>query len=280
MTYKPFYRITTPGALQPKVVLITSLFVMVIVFIADLIFPASIRLHMLYIFSMAAIAIHCEEMSAVVIGLVLSTTFQFVTFFIDGIPIISLVTDALVAFSSSLLSIYLARAVRENYLEIASLATTDSLTGLHNRRSFEALVDSEIKRQKRYGGVFSLVVIDLDGFKNLNDSRGHHAGDMALQLLANVLHGHSRQPDTIARLGGDEFAILMPNTLASDCGLLCQHLSVKIASQMTAASFPVTASIGLTAFEQAPESISDALQKADDAMYAAKAGGKNCVVCL
>ena len=67
------------------------------------------------------------------------------------------------------------------------LATTDWLTGLHNRRSFESIADMEISRQKRYGGVFSLVIIDLDNFKELNDCAGHHVGDKALKHVADVL---------------------------------------------------------------------------------------------
>lgn len=280
MPYKYISRLMTPEALQPKVVLVVSIFAMTMVFITDSLLPANIRLHMLYIFPMAAIALHCEKISAIVVGLVLSTLFQLITFYIDEVPASSLITDAAIAFLASWLTIYMARAVRENHLIVANMATTDPLTGLNNRRSFENIADLEIDKQKRYGGIFSIVVIDLDGFKNLNDSRGHHTGDAALQLLAKILRVHTRHSDSIARLGGDEFAILMPNTLASDCTSLCQQLAVGVADEMSLAGFAITTSIGCTAFEQPPESLLVALQKADSAMYAAKAGGKNCVVCV
>jgi diguanylate cyclase (GGDEF)-like protein len=104
----------------------------------------------------------------------------------------------------------------------------------------------------------------------------HHIGDSALNLLADILREHRRQTDTIARLGGDEFALLMPNTPSADCNSLCQRLSETIANRMAEATFDVTASIGHATFDQAPESTAEALQKADHAMYAAKARGKNC----
>lgn len=273
-----FHNLATPAALQPRQVLISSILAMAVVFIFDIGTPPDIRLHMLYIFPVAAIALHCGRRSDVVTGLAISTTFQLLTFYVDGIPYRPFAIDAITAFSSALLSIYLGISVRTNHLATVKLASTDWLTGLHNRRSFETIVDLEIERQKRYGGIFSLAVIDLDGFKRLNDSRGHQTGDEALQLLAVVLHEHTRHSDSIARLGGDEFAILMPNTLKPDCAALCQQLSVNIASRMSAAGYPITASIGCMTFEHAPNSTSEALQKTDKAMYAAKTGGKNRVV--
>lgn len=280
MNYSFFHNLATPEALRPRSVFIVSILAMALVFIFDVGTPPDIRLHMLYIFPMAAIALHCESKRDVLAGLVLTTAFQLLTFYVDGIPYRPFAIDAIIAFASALLSVFLARSVRKNHLATVKLAATDWLTGLHNRRSFKTITDLEIERQKRYGGIFSLAVIDLDGFKKLNDSRGHHIGDEALQLVADVLQDHTRHSDSIARLGGDEFAILMPNTQKPDCNSLCQQLSLKIASRMSAAEFQTTASIGCVTFEQAPESSSYSLQKTDKAMYMAKAAGKNCVVCL
>ena len=253
---------------------------MAAIFAIDLSAPKDVRLHLLYVFPLAAIALHCERKSAIIGGLALSSTLQVATFSFEGISGRSFATDALVALATAVLTVALARATRDNHLTALGLATSDWLTGLHNRRSFETIADLEIKRQKRYGGAFSLAIIDLDGFKRLNDSEGHHIGDRALRLLADVLREHVRQSDSIARLGGDEFAILMPNTKAHDSILLCQQFCVKTAKRMAAAGFEVTASVGCTVFEQAPESVALALQQADAAMYAAKAAGKNRAVSL
>jgi diguanylate cyclase (GGDEF)-like protein len=280
MLQKLFRNLSTPGALPPTVVLITGIVAMAAIFIIDLLAPKDVRLHMLYVFPLAAIALHCERKSAIIGALALSSTFQAVTFFFEGISGRSYATDALIALSTAVVMAALARATRQNHLVAVNLATSDWLTGLHNRRSFETVADLEIKRQQRYGGVFSLAVIDLDGFKRLNDSKGHHAGDSALQILADVLREHIRQSDTIARIGGDEFAILMPHTKTPDCSALCQQFCVKVADRMAAAQFEVTVSVGCKAFEQAPESVSHALRQADEAMYAAKAAGKNRAVSL
>jgi len=275
-----FHSLATPGSLKPGKVFTAGIIVMAAVFIFDWATPPDVRLHMLYIFPMAVIALHCDSKRDIAAGLALSTTFQLLTFHADGIPLRPFVFDSLTAFASALLSIYLGMSVRRNHLETIKLATTDWLTGLHNRRSFESIADLEIERQKRYGGCFSLAIIDLDGFKSLNDTRGHHAGDMALQLVADILREHTRHSDSIARLGGDEFAILMPNTLKPDCNTLCLQLAASISNRMSEAGFPTTASIGCMMFENPPASCSYALQHTDKAMYAAKAGGKNRVICL
>lgn len=275
MSRKYLHRLATPGELSPRVALVASILAMVVVLAFDLLLPADIRLHVLYIFPLAVIALHCERTRVVLGGFALSVAFQLWNFVNHRIPDGPFVTDALIAFASSVLTIVLARAVRDNYLATANLAIHDSLTGLRNRRSFESIAEMEIARQKRYGGVFSLAVLDLDNFKDLNDSGGHHVGDEALRLLADVLREHTRKSDSIARLGGDEFAILMPNTREEDCNSLCDQVSGNIAKRMADAGYAITASIGSTTFERAPESTSDALQQADKAMYAAKAERKS-----
>ena len=269
------HHLATPGELPPRAVPIVSILAMLVVLAFDLLLPAEIRLHVLYIFPLAAIALHCEWTSAVLGGLALSVAFQLSNFSLHHIPDAPFVTDALIAFASSVLTIILARAVREKYLATADLATYDSLTGLRNRRSFESIADMEIARQKRYGGVFSLAILDLNNFKDVNDSEGHHVGDKALRLLADVLRAHTRGSDSLGRLGGDEFAILMPNTRQADCISLCEHLSANIATRMADAGFAITASVGSTTFERAPQSTADALKVADKAMYSAKADSKS-----
>jgi len=161
---------------------------------------------------------------------------------------------------------------------ITNQAATDSLTGLANRRALVAELESEITRQRRCGGVFSLAVLDLDGFKALNDSKGHASGDEALKLAADILRSCTRASDSVGRLGGDEFAVIMPNTQDVDCSLMFHELCRTIAERMGTAGFELTASIGCKTFRAPPESPSCALQLADKIMYDAKAGGKNRAV--
>jgi len=140
------------------------------------------------------------------------------------------------------------------------------------------VIDQEIIRQKRYGGVFSLAEIDLDGFKQLNDTRGHLSGDQALQLTAEVLRSHTRQSDVAGRMGGDEFIVLMPHMPQAECHAYMQKLCDMVGSEMTRAGFQVTASIGFQTFLTAPDTSTDALHLVDQAMYEAKSAGKCRVV--
>jgi diguanylate cyclase (GGDEF)-like protein len=273
-------RFATPGGIPPRTALLTSLLATVVLFAIDVQDGPSMRLDVLYMFPLATIALHADRGHLVIIAVAASVALQVLTLLSYGLPHDAIVTDELIAFAASVLVVYLARAVRVNYLETMSLATSDALTGLTNRRGFEAIIELEIARQKRYGGVFSLAMLDLDNFKELNDSSGHLAGDQALTLAADVLRNNARHSDTIARLGGDEFSILLLNTQPADCRPFLQGIAAKLAEQMAAAGFAVTASIGCVTFNAAPESLLDALRSADRAMYAAKAAGKSRVVFL
>ena len=271
-------RLLTPGGISPQLTLTVGILIMAMVAMASLTASPEIRFHVLYLFPLAAIALHCEHPAAVVVGLCVPIATLMWNVFEQGVHDNALTTDILITAASFALTVALARAFRVNYLATINLAITDWLTGLHNRRSFQIATDNEISRQQRYGGVFSLAMIDLDGFKLLNDSKGHQAGDTALKLVADSLKTHTRRTDVVARLGGDEFVILMPNTGSAACLRLTRQLVVVIAHHMARAGFGVTASIGSATFTEAPESATTALQRADAAMYEAKARGKGCAV--
>ncbi len=245
------------------------------VFALDLLMPDEIRLHGLYVFPLAIVARYCARLRWSIAALLLTTALQVIAFSIPTVAIPSYVSDIGVPFATSVLTVFLARAWRTSYLTAVDQASTDPLTGLANRRMFFAEVDSEITRQKRYAGVFSLAVLDLDGFKTLNDSKGHRTGDEALKLVAEVLRTRTRKSDSLGRIGGDEFGILMPNTQDADCTAMLRDLCATIAHRTAAADCVVTASIGCRTFRSPPEDTADALQQADRIMYAAKLNGKN-----
>jgi diguanylate cyclase (GGDEF)-like protein len=273
-------RFAVPGRLGERFVFIVSIVLICALYWFDIEAPVDIHVRILYVFPLTAIALHSARMRKVLFGLALVVFCEIASLLSNHLSPTAVFIDGLITIAGLSLVVVLARAARKHYLETLVLATSDPLTKLHNRRSFESIGEMELARQQRYGGIFSLAVIDLDGFKKLNDSRGHHVGDLALKLLADILRENTRQSDSIARLGGDEFAILMPVTRNSDCTELCQQLSGTIASRMVDAGFPITASIGHTTFERAPESMLEALQEADKAMYAAKASGKGRAVSL
>lgn len=254
-----------------KAIALVSFLAMLTIFGVDLADGSQVWSQALYVFPICAIALFCDRLAWVVFGVLLALVFQLLTFAAYQISGLLVVANSAIALATGTLVAALARVARSRFASVASAATTDFLTGLNNRRGFEVIAEREITRQHRYGGVFSLVALDLDRFKSLNDSQGHDAGDRALRLLAAVLQESVRQADSIGRLGGDEFVILMPQTQETECAHLCQQLSATIAHRMDAAGFAVTASIGHTTYERPPHSVAIGLQEADEAMYAAKA---------
>jgi diguanylate cyclase (GGDEF)-like protein len=156
-----------------------------------------------------------------------------------------------------------------------ALARIDTLSKVHNARSFRELAEAEVERARRYGRTFSLVYIDLDNFKQVNDTLGHAAGDALLCLVAEVLQDNTRHVDVVARLGGDEFALVLPETGSAGTWAVLQRIRHKLVSQIAERNYPVTASMGAACFLEAPASLDEALQKADEAMYFSKQHGKD-----
>lgn len=251
---------------------------MLLIFALDLETGAEIRLHVLYVFPMSIIAFRCGRRWFVVAALASSVVLQTITFFVQALSTLSFITDLAVATASLILTANLATVARNQQRLAMDAAMTDALTQLSNRRAFLSLLNTEIVRQRRYRGTLSLAILDLDGFKEVNDTKGHHAGDDALKLCASVLTSNTRDTDTAARIGGDEFALLMPNTGDVDSDYLCQKLCSTIAQRMARAGFAVTASVGYKTFQFAPDSVSDALRQVDELMYCAKRSGKNRVL--
>jgi diguanylate cyclase (GGDEF)-like protein/PAS domain S-box-containing protein len=160
-------------------------------------------------------------------------------------------------------------------------AEHDALTGVANRRVFAAELARQLARERRYGGESSLLMVDLDGFKEINDGMGHAAGDLVLQAVGYLLTARVRDTDLVARLGGDEFAVLLPETpregaevLAIDIVQAVRELSVDIGDGREAS---VTASVGVASSGELPDAADEdtLLAAADVAMYEAKRAGRD-----
>ena len=160
-------------------------------------------------------------------------------------------------------------------------ASTDGLTELPNRRHFEEQLEGEITRAERFGGSLSLVLADLDDFKQVNDRFGHQAGDDVLRTFAEILRATVREIDLPARYGGEEFAVLLPQTDSEGAHRLAERLRRALVSRPMSggpgALMAVTASFGVASFPQSP-SPAALFAAADEALYRAKRRGKNCVV--
>jgi diguanylate cyclase (GGDEF)-like protein len=153
-------------------------------------------------------------------------------------------------------------------------ATHDALTGLQNRPAFLDAGASEVERAKRYSHPLAVIFLDLDDFKQLNDSQGHDAGDAALRATAAALRSTLRSSDRVARLGGDEFAVLLPETgyeAAVDAG---RKISTAVDAALEAFP-PVKVSIGVAWFDTADRSFPVMLKAADELMYEVKQSGKH-----
>jgi len=244
------------------------------IYAADSVMPVEVRLHGMYVFPLAIVARYCAPLWQSITVLLITTALQIIAFSTQPVSTPSLISDVVAPLAASVLILALARAWRQSYLRALHLAAVDPLTGLGNRRAWFEQLESQIRRQRRYGGIFSLAVLDLDGFKALNDSQGHGAGDEALRLVADVLRARTRQCDSLGRIGGDEFALLMPDT-DEECSGMLYELCVGIAQRTAAAGCAVTSTIGCRTFRSPPESTAAALQQADAIMYEAKVHGKD-----
>jgi diguanylate cyclase (GGDEF)-like protein len=161
------------------------------------------------------------------------------------------------------------------FAQIQQQALTDPLTGCYNRRSFEMQLDKELLMAKRSHQPLSLVMLDLDKLKQLNDSAGHDAGDAALRKLAECFREELRGVDTAARLGGDEFVLILPQAYAEGALIVAERLRLRIAEIEIPGFGNLSASIGIAAFSAHGTSRADLVLAADAALYNAKRAGRN-----
>ncbi|MES9991819.1 MAG: diguanylate cyclase [Candidatus Thiodiazotropha sp.] len=170
---------------------------------------------------------------------------------------------------------------RQAFQKLQQYATTDDLTGLANRRELDKIALREFKRASRFARDLSVLMMDLDHFKTVNDTYGHKTGDEVLRHIADICAVSIRGQDFLARYGGEEFIILLPETDIENAGLLAQRICDEIAAnpyQDGALVIAVTISIGVSEVEDGDDNIDDLLHRADKALYEAKKRGRNRVV--
>jgi len=165
--------------------------------------------------------------------------------------------------------------------QLRQMAATDSLTGLHNRRSFEDRAKVELERWRRYEQPLSLIIIDADHFKAVNDTYGHQVGDEVLLAIAGLCRTSIRRIDMPARIGGEEFAVLLPSTNLDSAAAMAERIRSRAESAKSMSRsqrVKVTLSLGVATCSEAAHDIDSLLRLADEALYAAKADGRNRVV--
>jgi diguanylate cyclase (GGDEF)-like protein len=160
-------------------------------------------------------------------------------------------------------------------------ASHDGLTGLYNHRTFYSLLNDEIVRTQRYKHPLSLLMLDIDRFKRVNDTHGHQAGDAILKGLSDLLGKQARATDRVCRYGGEEITVILPETEAAAAMIIAERLRAAVERQSFdidgGKTVGITVSIGVATYPQPVDTMEQLVKAADTAMYAAKQGGRNRV---
>jgi len=165
-----------------------------------------------------------------------------------------------------------------NAATLEHLATIDGMSGTYNRRHFQLLAEAEWSRFQRYHRPLSLMVFDIDNFKQINDQFGHDAGDRVIARLADLCRESKRTPDILARLGGDEFALLLPETELAQAAIVAERLRAAVEASpliIDNSSIAMTVSIGIAASRLSQPNFDALMKAADQALYRCKARGRN-----
>jgi len=186
--------------------------------------------------------------------------------------------NAFVRLGFFLIITLLIMRLRRNVEVTHALAFSDSLTGLPNTRRFNELLEAEFSRVRRYQRPLTLAYLDLDNFKDVNDTLGHAEGDRVLREVAQVMRESVRNTDWVARLGGDEFCILLPETKEDGALEGLRKLRSGVLDLAQREGWPISVSLGAVTFYEAPASVDEAILRADHLMYEVKAGGKNNIL--
>ena len=164
-------------------------------------------------------------------------------------------------------------------IELEKLAITDKLTSLYNRNKLDMVLKNELHRTHRFKHPFSVILLDIDHFKDVNDTYGHQVGDQVLIEISKILQAYTRDTDIVGRWGGEEFLIILPESTINGTSKLAQNLRLKIEKHLFSQVKHTTASFGATQYQEG-DCMEDLLCRADQALYKAKELGRNRVVTL
>jgi diguanylate cyclase (GGDEF)-like protein len=238
----------------------------------------------LYLLVIVACALTLGKLATFMEVALISCWYLYMGYSTYGMDVFSLQTFSVLmsTFSPFLLVAYLTTMLSADIYHaksrIVSISETDELTGLPNMRAFKALQDREMKRYGRYGHPFSLMMIDTDGLKEVNDRYGHEAGNRLIVLVANTIRERMRNADTLARYGGDEFLLLLPETSSSQVLEVAERIRAAVehcSFDERGARVSTTVSIGVASCPDDAINVQDLIDKADAALYQSKNQGRN-----
>ena len=218
-------------------------------------------------------------------SIALSLLITFIaTWYTEGVDLkmgllIATIVPAIVAPVISWIFVDMYAKLQEMERKMRALATYDTMTGLLTRQAFYHDAQRYMNIAERHHEFFALLMLDLDLFKTINDTHGHHAGDHVLEYFGHFLSDHLRKSDIIGRLGGEEFGIVLPNTPIEDAQKIAESLRTNLEAHpptLHGIAIPLTVSIGLTSYTgTTPPRIDQLLKQADAALYLAKHNGRN-----
>jgi diguanylate cyclase (GGDEF)-like protein len=185
--------------------------------------------------------------------------------------------DGLVGFAIYGFFVFLLARLKKDLEMQKQLAMEDFLTKASNGRAFYNYANMEIARLKRYGTPLTIVYLDMDDFKKVNDSKGHKAGDELLITLINSIRKNIRATDVVGRLGGDEFAVLLPDMNAAAAAPFVKFIRETLDTELRKHGWSVTFSAGVVTYTKPPKSVDEMITLADNVMYSVKKSGKNSV---
>lgn len=197
-------------------------------------------------------------------GTVFESDYQMVSFLVTGMM-------------ASTLSFVFAYRTNSQRDQLQQLAILDPLTGARNRRAMNEELKIAASLHRRHGDTYGVLIMDLDHFKRINDTYGHHAGDQVLVDFVELIKRSSRNENRLFRFGGEEFLLLLPNATRADLLNAADQLQLQVAQHLRGPGGPVTMSIG-GAILRADEHWEEMLQRADQRLYQAKSAGRNCIV--
>ena len=232
-----------------------------------------------YLIPVAMAAWFAEKNAALVISFLSAITWVAANYFAGehlSHPLIP-VWNAATRLGFFLVVTVLLTKLKQTFLHESSLARTDYLTGAANPRAFYEIAQMEINRSHRFNRSFSIIYLDADNFKHVNDTLGHNIGSDLLVKVVNTIKQNLRSTDVVARLGGDEFAVLLTETNQKQARIVTDKMREKLLAEMHKENWAVTFSIGVLTCVKPPKTVGEVIKTVDSLMYEVKNNGKNSV---
>ncbi len=262
---------------SPNAIYFLSLLILLVVSLLSVALQNTLSLEPFYIFAILFASWYGSRKAGIIVALMSTTALVVAKAYIlqYAIGALELVYIAAPYGATFLILAVLITNFRNVHRVEVTAADTDKLTGIGNVRSFYAGLANELLRSYRYQHVFSMAYIDVDNFKNINDTFGHATGDKLLIEVADCLESSLRRTDMVARIGGDEFVCLFPETEQEEAKAVFIKIKELLKQRMQVHGWPVGFSIGLVTFQTLPEDIHEAMEIADKLMYSVKSTKKD-----